>query len=126
MEPEQIIANFLRPPGEGGAYTDEKLAALLAHAEDGKLSFMSCCCFAGVPSAQHSLRGYNEDSLNEDYAAGHDASVDNYWYEMSDAYGSLAMFDDDRRAKLIPLIKAEMSRRESSRSQTEVSEIVMA
>lgn len=30
------------------------------------------------------------------------------------------------KRKLIPLIKAEMNRRESLRSQTEVSEVVMA
>jgi hypothetical protein len=29
-------------------YTDERLAMLLAHAESGKLSFTSCCCFIGV------------------------------------------------------------------------------
>src|SRR5258708_22634376 len=40
------------------AYTDENLAALLAHAQDEKLSFFSCCCLIGVTNAPHALRGY--------------------------------------------------------------------
>lgn len=35
-------------------YTDERLAQLLAHAQDGKLSYWSCCCFIGIPTAVHS------------------------------------------------------------------------
>ena len=57
MQPEQIIANFLRRPEDGGAYTDHQLAALLAHAEDGKLVHYSCCCLIGIPTADHALKG---------------------------------------------------------------------
>lgn len=52
MSNEEIISNFLQT-----AYTDERLAALLAHAQDGKFSYMSCCCFIGIPTALHALRG---------------------------------------------------------------------
>ncbi|MCI0526562.1 MAG: hypothetical protein L0Y56_03795, partial [Nitrospira sp.] len=40
-------------------YSDEKLAALLAHARDGKLAYHSCCCFIGIATADHALRGFN-------------------------------------------------------------------
>lgn len=38
-------------------YTDEQLAALLAHCQDGKFSFHSCCCLIGIPTADHALVG---------------------------------------------------------------------
>lgn len=37
-------------------YTDERLAMLLAHARDGKLAYVTCCCFVGIPTADHALR----------------------------------------------------------------------
>ena len=122
MDPEQIIANFLKPPSEGGAYTDEKLAALLAHAEDGKLAYASCCCLAGIPRAPHALQRLNVNEQN-----GHwDLPYTNAEWEADRAYLNLGDDDYDRRAKLIPLIKQEMSRRESLRAPVEVSEVVMA
>lgn len=132
MEPEQIIANFLKPPSEGGAYTDEKLAALLAHAEDGRLSYHSCCCLRGLPTAKHALRGtdlhgspldHGDDVVRSpEYLRADEA----YWLLGDPELGRIfSEADERRRAKLIPLIKSEMSRRESLRSQTEVSEVVM-
>jgi hypothetical protein len=37
-------------------YSDERLAALLAHAQSGRLHFQSCCCFIGSINATHPLR----------------------------------------------------------------------
>ena len=119
MSNEQIISDFLRT-----AYTDEKLAALLAHAEDGKLAFVSCCCFAGIPTAVHALQGETRGNLNDMFLAGHERGGDWLWFEMSSAYCRLAREDADRRAKIIPLIHKEMSRRESLRVQTDVFEEV--
>lgn len=119
MTPEQIIAEFLKPP-PAGAYTDEKLAALLAHAEDGKLSFWSCCCFAGVPTANHALQG-KAPHISENYKRFH--SNNPRWLAMSGAYCALGSDDSEMRAKLIPLIKFEMARRESQRAQAEVPEL---
>jgi hypothetical protein len=48
----EAIKNFMQDH-----YTDERLAELLAHAQDGKLAFMSCCCFIGIPIADHALQG---------------------------------------------------------------------
>lgn len=132
---EQIIANFLRPPSEGGAYTDEKLASLLAHAEDGKLAFQSCCCLIGIPTADHALRGEVppfEPGEEPHYQFA--KSLPNA-ESVEMAFLFLCLSEDDScfrafsvermQARLIPLIRSEMQRRESSRSQTEVSEVVM-
>jgi hypothetical protein len=124
MTNEQIIADFLKPPSEGGAYTDEKLAALLAHCENGGLSFWSCCCFAGIPSAQHPLRGRFGlcSGINESMLSGHEEVVDRaLWGRMSSAFCGLADTDRGRRARLIPLIKVEVIIRESVRAQSEMA-----
>lgn len=129
----EIIKKFLKPPPEG-AYTDEKLAALLAHAEDGKLTHHSCCCLAGIPTADHALRGRDElgnpmswthGAYQPETAVKKTASLAFNFLAGDDVMGS-AERDADRRAKLIPLIREEMKRRESLRTQTEVSEVVMA
>lgn len=114
MSNEEIIANFLKPPGEGGGYTDERLTMLLAHTQDGKLSFWSCCCFAGIPSAVHALRGKME-TITQSFRDGHSSggASDPLWVAMSGEFCGLAREDAERRAKLIPLILAEMKRREA-------------
>lgn len=131
MTNEAIISEFLRT-----AYTDEKLAALLAHAEDGKLSWHSCCCLRGIPTANHALRGMNVEGaayLPENHG---DPIVKSPLYTKADtAYFNLAgplgwtdtrTADAHRRTKLIPLIKAEMKRREAERSVVHVTEAVCA
>jgi len=128
MSNEAAIANFLKRPSEGGAYTDEKLIALLAHTEDGKLSYWSCCCFAGLPSAIHALRSYNREDMDQEFNAGHlwdpeDSKTDALWVVMSGVFGLLAATDEERRAKLIPFIYAEIFRRELLRAQPEISEL---
>jgi hypothetical protein len=37
-------------------FPDDRLTALQTHAQDGKLAFYSCCCFAGAINAPHPLR----------------------------------------------------------------------
>lgn len=119
MTNEAIISEFLRT-----AYDDEKLAALLAHAEDGKLSHFSCCCLAGIPSANHALRGRYLDrryaATTWEHGAYHPATPEKIAVSM--AFNNLASGvyeteerDATRRAKLIPLIHAEMERREQER-----------
>lgn len=112
MSNEEIISDFMRQH-----YTDEKLVALLAHAEDGKLSFLSCCCFAGVPSAVHALAGANDNYLDME---GHNAAMEEAlpWFQMSDTYEALGPDDSQRRGRLVPLIRAEIERRERERSES--------
>lgn len=122
MTNEEIISGFLRT-----AYTDERLAMLLAHAESERLAFFSCCCFAGVPTAKHALQGQMlaPNAINHGYAKGHKADTESLqWAAMSSAFCALGDDDIERRAKLIPLIHAEMQRRKSLRAQVEVPEMV--
>src|SRR6202021_4042065 len=72
-------------------YTDERLAQLLAHAQDGKLNYVSCCCFIGVVTADHAVQeGFP--------AIGNiGTTVDHYWaakrlpgaQEAESSYGGL-------------------------------------
>jgi hypothetical protein len=124
MTNEQIITQFLQTQ-----YSDERLAMLLAHAEDGKLAYYSCCCFAGVPTATHALQGdYKEVAFNVGIS-DHEYHPDWNWDTrevMSRAYAHFALTDELRRAKLIPLIEAEMARREMERSESQVEVAVLA
>jgi hypothetical protein len=100
------------------AYTDENLAALLAHAQDEKLSYCSCCCLIGITNAPHALRGYIPEfsqgrvppaesthhqtaRLNSELAASAEAD-----------FAALGNSDAERREHLIPLVEAEIARRE--------------
>jgi hypothetical protein len=108
-------------------YTDEDLAALLAHAqpEPGedparKLSFFSCCCFIGVPSAPHALRGYvPEFAQGRVLPAGstHHQSVrlsSGLAADAEEEFFFLGSTDAERRERLVPLIEAEIARREQA------------
>lgn len=114
---EQIISEFLQ-----SAYSDEKLAALLAHAEDGKLSYDSCCCLVGIPAAEHALMGLNEWCDNDDHCGS--LTREQEAAELAfcglgipaGVWGDEQAEDSARRVNLIPLIKAEMQRRERERS----------
>ncbi len=100
------------------AYSDEKLAVLLAHAQDGKLKFLSCCCFVGLVTADHAL-------CDETYiwsASSHYAKAITLTGALlaMHEFGQLAhphsllgpeQWDEDRRTHLIPLILDEMERR---------------
>jgi hypothetical protein len=107
MKTENIV-KFLQT-----AYSDEKLAALLAHAQDGKLAFCSCCCFIGVADSIHALQGHG---LRADVFENHPQRK----AFRSTIVGKAAEFefhgigqnDAERRERLIPLILAEMERRE--------------
>lgn len=105
-------------------YSDERLAQLLAHAQDGKLAYASCCCFAGAATADHALKGKQEE-----YTQPH------YWRAMMQLAGAAAAgvayaelcgvvrytnpdsADEVRRRILIPMIRAEIRRRERAKLQ---------
>lgn len=111
---EQILTEYMQ-----NHYSDEKLAALLAHAEDDKLSYLSCCCFVGIPTADHALQGKLEDTSGE-YPSLHmfRARQTPEGLLADAAYCALGSLDEDRRAKLIPLIKQEMKRRDDLKSES--------
>lgn len=111
-------------------YSDEKLAALLAHAEDGKLAFYSCCCLVGTATSNHALRGHSAilDAIAwlpcgvppfmfpQHYR---DAKELNGAEAAENAFMMLGESDEERRAALMPLIEKEMKRRERVRNGQE-------
>jgi hypothetical protein len=104
-------------------YTDERLVELLAHAQSGKLSFSSCCCFIGIPTADHALRGY-DDHYGAHY---HFSEVLSGAAEAERAFHLLSHDrvndidrDAKRRRKIIPMIRAEIKRRDTVRASQRV------
>jgi hypothetical protein len=118
MTNEQTLSNFMRLH-----YSDIALAALLAHAEDGKLFFDSCCCFIGIPLAiaagavLHGRCGAEDDCNGPQWANRARLAMPSA-DAAEDAFLELGVFDDRRRELIIPLIHAEMERRERSRSES--------
>lgn len=111
-------------------YSDEKLAALLAHAEDGKLVYESCCCFVGIATADHALHVKNEFYFTEEHysqalALPGGASADLAYCllvkEMNIFFNiNKKERNKYRRQQIIPLIREEMARREALRNVVEV------
>ena len=121
-------------------YTDEKLAQLLAHAQDGKLDYSSCCCFIGVATANHTL-GTGDDFGSDRGGMGHYIEAkrlsgaalaekafaylweSNYWDSKNRECRTLRQ---RRNAILIPMIRAEQKRRSLLRASQdyEVQEAV--
>ena len=92
-------------------YSDADLVAALAHARDGKLSFFSCCCVAGVPTAPHALQEVSSECVSA-FPDNHIPLYDDFAEAVSDAYSALGEDDDQRRRRLIPMLQAELRRRE--------------
>lgn len=130
-ENKQIIRQFMRDN-----YTDERLAMLLAHAQSGKLAYYTCCCFIGVATANHVLQGSRE--LPGYLGGGHGSHLDAARLlpggnEAEDAFSELSdsepWFDtwngEQARRRLIPIIKAEIRRRDRERQavHSEVMEL---
>lgn len=108
-----IIRSFMR-----AQYTDAKLVELLDHARAGKLAFLSCCCFIGIPTAEHELQGWTQ-SYGEHYITakatipGAEAAETAYrrmWIDPR-GYGLGPDPDTARRRILIPMVLAEIQRR---------------
>lgn len=107
-------------------YTDERLAMLRAHAEDGKLAFFSCCCFIGVATADHPLHGKHDgvpfgrhyraaQALSDVQSAERAAGA--LWRTSGGPF--LAYADQGFRARLLPLILWEQCRRDRLHVQPE-------
>lgn len=97
------------------AYSDDKLAALLAHAEDGKLSFGSCCCLIGSANADHTLQQSNFAAVMGTPFAAHLLLARELPFakEAEKEFDNLADSNSERREIVIPLIKAEIARRDA-------------
>lgn len=108
----------------GSAYSDERLAWLLAHARNEKLVYQSCCCLIGAATSDHALQG-NAD-VNQPAAAhyhlarkfiGAKEAEQAYW-ELGYRGQPRALLSSDemRRRRLIPMILSEVRRRERAKT----------
>jgi len=95
-------------------YNDEQLAALLAHAENGRLSYNSCCCLVGIPLATHALRGENEYDFDGEPHLERGRELP--WAKEAESEFALLGPDRTRRRILMPLVLAEMERRERKKA----------
>lgn len=122
MTNEEILTNFMREH-----YTDERLCWLLEHALSGKLAFYSCCCFIGITSSDHALRGKVSGCLDFIEHGAHYFRARDLLYgavEAEEAFLRLAKTDEEKRAKLIPLVEAEIARREAVKAIEPIAELV--
>jgi hypothetical protein len=105
-----LIRNFIRDH-----YPDDRLAMLLAHAQSGKLHYVSCCCFIGVLNADHALNGVG---IKSSHAVEIRRTVPGAW-AAEVAFHNLPKPDfasDKKRVRLlIPMIRAEFRRRDRTK-----------
>lgn len=117
----ELIRGFLRDH-----YGDEQLVAALAHARDGKLSYSSCCCLIGIPTADHALQGFNSGQmkyyghLRRAQLLGGADEADRAFCQL----GYVGNFDEGRadalrRRRLIPILLGEIRRRSQLRQESE-------
>jgi hypothetical protein len=114
---KQDIRAFLRV-----AYTDEQLCALLAHAQSGRLVYFSCCCLIGIPTAKHPLKGKTEYYGYPDHSEvfrGNDEGIASLAFSRLGSDESGYIFSDElRRRRIIPIVRAEIHRRDKLRQQS--------
>lgn len=101
-------------------YTDENVAALLAHMRDGKFSFYSCCCFIGIPTANHALRSECSHLGIRHYDVAkklHGADLAEI--ALAEVGNVTANYDERDRIInrfLLPMVRAEIRRRDRERA----------
>ncbi len=116
-ENKRIIRGFM-----AAQYTDARLVQLLDHCRAGKFAFTSCCCFVGVVTADHALRGEEGGYAHENHydiaiELPDAASAEGATY-MLGANGNWPGNDGLRMRRLIPMVKAEIRRRMAASKPT--------
>lgn len=114
MSNEEIISEFLET-----AYSDAQLAALLCHVQDGKFSYMSCCCFIGITTADHALRG-EMGSVTASMMPHYDKACDTPNADKAEN-AFIEIGGADNPSLIIPFVLAEMERRERLKIPASVS-----
>jgi len=110
MTNEEIISDFMQKH-----YSDERVAQLLEWAEDGGLAYGTCCCFIGLATADHSFMRVSEYTEQTFVSPHYDRALGLSGADAAEgSFYGLGKDDAERRSNLIPLIRAEMSRRESA------------
>src|SRR5579864_3836572 len=127
------IRRFLAHPGN---ISDPQLAALYAHCQDGKLSFLCCCCFIGSATADHPLKSGQDFGWLVPGAHYRVAKALPYAAEAEAEYYDLGgprflfwiirpkidhpkypqLHEMRRRKRVLPIIHAEIMRRERMRA----------
>lgn len=110
-------------------YSDERLAWLLAHARSGKLAYNSCCCFIGVATADHALRDLLSTGLGAHLAYARElpgSACAELAYAHLSGCEDIATADAERQRIIIPMILAEMRRRERSRAAADKLDAILA
>lgn len=110
-------------------YTTERLTAYLAHAQDGRVFYSSCCCFIGGATADHALRGRSHMNDYSHYQAAKNLpgadGAEAAFFDLGrphykDPIGTDGLKDEaQRRLVLIAMIKAELWRRAKQAQVTE-------
>jgi len=98
------IAEFLK------TFPDDRVAALLFHARDGKLNYESCCCLIGSLNAPHPLQ---EKYGDDDYHAVRLRESSPLAAAAEQEFRMLSHCNKGRRELVIPMIEAEINRRMS-------------
>lgn len=126
---KRLIREFLRTE----VWTEEKLCALLAHAES-RLSMWSCCCLIGCATADHPLRGKmpmplwntgHVDHILSAWASPVAVAAERAFCRLSDPLRSISDEADElRRRRIRPMIRREL--RERSRNRDVAAQRVLA
>lgn len=104
--------------------TDAELVAILAHAEDNKLAYGCCTCLISSPGAPHVLVGDAwycegaEEHLKQARIQPFAEAAEKEFLWLGDPGGGLPYNNEMRRERVIPLLRAEIQRREQSRAQS--------
>jgi hypothetical protein len=120
--PTENIQNYLRT-----AYSYEDLVAQLAHAEDGELSYASCSCLIAAPTGHHALLRVGEyceqrlEHLAAARALPYALAAEEEFNNLGNPGDGLTPWTDElRRQRVIPLIRAEILRRDGLKAQSTV------
>ncbi|MGH9327514.1 MAG: hypothetical protein ACRD2B_12645 [Terriglobia bacterium] len=111
---KHAIRQYLRT-----AYSDERLAWLLAHAKSGKLTYQSCCCLIGAATADHALRAKSDVNLPSaahyhlarKFIGARDAEQAYWELGYQHGYRPAQSSDELRLRRLIPMILSEIRQR---------------
>lgn len=118
MTNEETISNFLKT-----AYSDERLAEMFAHIDDGKFSFVSCCCLRGAATADHALRSrmgaFNAATEYHYEVAGEIPGAREAELALRDLLDD-ELTDTKAQEVMLTLVRAEIERRDRERSESSV------
>ena len=97
-------------------YSDQHLLSLIAHMEDKKFDFYSCCCFIGIPTATHALQGKNNHYRSDSLEGLHYQAARRLFGAIEAEQEVYGLVINGNQGLLLDLAKEELAYRESLRS----------